>query len=300
MAPRPHTPPELLGAPFRLSDALAAGLTRHQLASKCWTRLFREVYVHDSVPITDRLRLDALRLIAPPDAVVVGVTAAWLHGVWTPRPGLAVPLQLGLPSHRGAFDVAEGRGRRVVLADDDVQELEGIPVTTPERTCFGLMAATTPTEAVVWADAFLHRKIATPLGLRSYLDEVPRRPYVRKCRAAVERARVGAASPMETRLRLVIVDGGLPEPDWLNKRLYDARGRFLGEPDMGWDPPDFGVEYDGAYHETATQRQADNRRENGLLIAGIPLLRYTRHDVYRAPQRIVHEVGAMLRGDHAA
>lgn len=153
---------------------------------------------------------------------------------------------------------------------------------------------------MVWADAFLHARIVTPLGLRGYADGHPRRPYVRKCRAAVERSRLGAASPMETRLRLVIVDGGLPEPDWLNKRLYDAQGRFLGEPDMGWDPPEFGVEYDGVYHENAPQRLADNRRENGLLIAGIPLLRYGRHDVYREPQRIVQEVGAMLRRHRAA
>lgn len=295
MPPRPHTPPQLVGAPFHLRDALAAGLTRHQLASQCWVRLFREVYVHRSVAITDRLRLDAIRLVAPPDAVATGLTAAWLHGVWTPRSGLAVPLQLGLPMHRGAFHLADGRGRRVVLAEGDVQELDGLPVTTPERTCFGLVAAANPTEAVVWADAFLAARIVTPDGLRRYADEHPRRPYVDRYRAAVARSRVGAASPMETRLRLVIVDGGLPEPDWLNKRLYDAKGRFLGEPDMGWNPPEFGVEYDGAYHEEPQQRRADNRRENGLPVHGIPLLRYGRHDVYREPQRIVSEVGAMLR-----
>lgn len=295
MPPRPHTPPLLVGAPFHLRDALAAGLTRHQLASRCWVRLFREVYVHRSVPITDRLRLDALRLVAPPDVVATGLTAAWLHGVWRPRPGLAVPLQFAVPRHRGAFDANEGRGRRTVLNEDDVRDLCGILVTSPARTAFGLMTATSPTEAVVWADAFLHSRSATLPELHLYAAEHPRRPHVRAYSAALQRARVGAASPMETRLRLVIVDGGLPEPDWLNRPLYDAQGNFLGEPDMGWDPPEFGVEYDGAYHETAPQRLADNRRENRLLVHGIPLLRYTRHDVFSEPARIVREVGAMLR-----
>lgn len=300
MPPIPQAPPALLAAPFHLEDALAAGLSRHHLASKCWVRLFRRVYVHRSVELTDAMRFHAVRLIAPPDAAATGLTAAWLFGVWTPLPGASVPLQFGVPLRRGAFAFADGHGRRIVLDKGDTDALDGVLVTTPERTCFGLMAASSPTEAVVWADAFLHSGTTGASGLRRYADERPHWPHVRKVRAAVARARVGAASPMETRLRLVVVDGGLPEPMWLNKRLYDAAGNFLGEPDMGYDVPVvelplFGIEYDGAYHEDAAQRVKDNRRENGLLVGGIPLLRYTKHDVYREPQRIVREVGAMLR-----
>jgi hypothetical protein len=295
----------LLGRPFHVREALALGLTRNQLQSRCWVRLFRGVYVHSSVPITDAIRYEAIRLFVPADAAVTGLTAAWLFGVWTPPPGQPVPLEFGLPLRRSAFIVSAGRGRRIVLDDGDTGEFGGFLVTTPERTCFGLMAATTPTEAVVWADAFLQAGLATPNGLRRYADERPHWPQVRKVRTALTRARVGARSPMETRLRLVVVDGGLPEPTWLNKRFYDARGNLLGEVDMGYDHPGvtepwFGMEFDGAYHGTADQRAADDRRENGLLIGGVPLLRYTKDDVYRRPQLIVHEVGAMLRKGLAA
>lgn len=305
MPPTPCVPPELVGAPFHLHDALDAGLTRHQLESTCWIRLFRQMYVHRSVEVTDRVRFDALRRIVPPDAAVTGLTAAWLHGIWTPPPGTAVPLQFGLPPTRGAFSVPDGAGRRLVLDPGDVDEFHGVRVTTPERTCFGLMTASTPTEAVVWAETFLSSGLTTRDGLRRYADERPHWPHVRKVRAALLRARLGARSPIQTRLRLVIVDGGLPEPTWLNKRFYDADGTLLGECDMGYDLPTvgdpwFGIEYDGAYHEDADQRVTDDRRENGLLIGGIPLLRYTKHDVYRQPQRIVREVGAMLRSGTAA
>jgi len=258
-------------------------------------RLFRQVYAHRSLQLTDRQRFDAVRLALPADAAATGRTAAWLYGVWSPAPGVPVPLEFGLPLNRHALRAGTASGRRLVLDDGDVDHFHGVCVTTPERTCFGLMARSSPTEAIVWADAFLYGGIVVPAGLRRYADERPYWPHVRKCRAAVERARIGAASPMETRLRLVIVDGGLPEPDWLNKRLYDADGNFLGEPDMGYNPPEWGIEYDGVYHETEAQRAADNRRENGLVVGGIPLLRYTKHDVYGDPGRIVREVGAMLR-----
>ncbi|MGQ0464228.1 MAG: hypothetical protein ACT4QG_02790 [Sporichthyaceae bacterium] len=287
----PQLPAHLLHGPFGIADATAAGLTRHQLESQCWVRLFRQVWVHRDVELSDRQRFDAVRLALPPDAAATGRTAAWLFGAWSPRRGQPLPLDFGLPSSRKPA----ANSRRLVLDEGDVDVFHGVRVTTPERTCFGLMTRSSPNEAIVWADAFLFRGLVVPSGLQRYADERPYWPHVRKCRAAVARARVGAASPMETRLRLVIVDGGLPEPDWLNRRLYDAAGNFLGEPDMGYNPPDWGIEYDGEYHEAEEQRVADNRRENGLVVAGIPLLRYTKHDVYGDPARIVREVGAMLR-----
>ncbi len=42
-----------------------------------------------------------------------------------------------------------------------------------------------------------------------------------------------------------------------------------------------GLEYDGAYHETNEQPQADNRRENRLALAGLPLFRYGAYSFAR-------------------
>src|SRR5882757_8106184 len=96
------------------------------------------------------------------------------------------------------------------------------------------------------------------------------------------------------RLRLVIVLGGLPEPDWLNEPYYDADGTFRGIPDMRFRRPSFGIEYDGEQHAEAEHRLADLRRENGMLLGDLPLLRYVAKDVYGTPQLIVREVGTML------
>ena len=50
---------------------------------------------------------------------------------------------------------------------------------------------------------------------------------VRSLRDARKRVRIGAASRMETWMRLTVVDAGLPEPV-LDHDVYDAFGRFLG------------------------------------------------------------------------
>lgn len=299
MPPKPVVPPELTVGPFRRQDAVRAGLSRHQLASKCWVRLFREVYIHSSMEPTDRVRFDALRLAAPPHAVATGLTAAWLYGIWTPPPGRQVPLHLGLPAGRGEFAAHGVRSGRIVVDEGDLDQWNDIPVTTPERTCFGLMTRASLTEAVVWCDAFLHAGVVTSFGMRRYADERPHWPHVRKVREAVALARAAAASPMETRLRLVVVRfGGLPEPDGINEPVHAEDGSLLGIPDISYlhQPcPRFGVEYDGEWHREATQHAADNTRENRLLVADFPLLRYGSDDVYRHPQRIVAEVAAMLR-----
>lgn len=295
MAPRPELPPQLLAGPFTRSTALAAGLTERQLRSRCWRRVFREVYVHAALDLTDEVRWQALQLAAPAHAVATDLTAAWLFGVWTPPPGGTVPLHMGIPRGRGTHSQLGATCRRIVVDEGDLDSWNGVGVTCPERTCFGLMARSSPTEAVVWADVFLHADLITLRGMIRYADEHPRRPHVCKIRGAMELARAAAASPMETRLRLVIVNGGLPEPPLINVPLYAEDGSFLGAPDMAYRPPLFGIEYDGDYHRDPHQHLADNVRENRLLVANVPLLRYGAADVYQRPERIVAEVGAMLR-----
>lgn len=294
MPRRPRTPPHLLTGPFGLETAHAAGLTDKQLRSTCWRRLFRNVYIHESVPLTDALRLQAILLAAPVGTVVTGLTAAWLFGVWTPRPGATVPLELGVRREDRNTSGARSLARRIVLDPVDVNEWNGIAVTSPERTCFQLMARSPLVEAVVIADAFRHDGLVTQPGLMRFADERPHWPHVRKARFAVDLSRHEAASPMETRLRMVIVLAGLPEPMVLNGGLYDENGVLLGIPDMLYVCPLFGIEYDGEYHRDADQHDRDNVRENRLLLADVPLLRYGSSDVFRTPQRIEQEVAAML------
>ncbi len=290
-------PPELRTGPFLRSTAYAAGLTDKQLRSSCWRRLFPNVHVDASLPLTDELRFQAVLLAAPPGTVVTGLTAAWLMGVWKPRPGAMLPLELGVRREDRNTSGSRSLTRRIVLDPIDINEWNGIAVTSPERTCFSLMARSPLVEAVVFADAFQHAGLVTQRGLFRFADERPYWPHVRKVRVAVDLSRHEAASPGETRLRMVIVLGGLREPPILNGAVYSEAGEFLGILDFLYFSPDFGIEYDGRYHDEPEQHGRDNVRENKLLaVGGIPLLRYGAHDVFRNPQRIEREVAAMLGG----
>ncbi len=297
MAPRPHLPPSLMTGPFLAETAYTAGLSTKQLRSSCWRRLFRSVFVYAGLPLTDEVRLHAVLLAAPAGTVVTGLTAAWLFGAWAPSPGAGLPLELGVRREDRNTSGSRALTRRIVLDPVDVNEWNGLPVTSPERTCFSLMARSSLVEGVVFADAFQHAGLATQRGLFRFADERPHWPHVRKVRCAVDLSRHEAASPGETRLRMVIVLGGLPEPPILNGGIYDESGELLGVPDMLYLSPDFGLEYDGAYHHEPSQHARDNVRENRLLVVGnLPLLRYGAHDVFRTPQRIEREVAAMLGG----
>ncbi len=292
----PLTPPQLLEGPFPRQHAYAAGLTDKQLRSRCWRRLFRNVFIHVAVPLSHDVRLKAILLAAPRGAIVTGLTAAWLFGAWSPRPGAILPLELGVRREDRNTSGARSLTRRIVLDPVDINEWNGVAVTSPERTCFQLMARSSLVEAVVFADAFQHGGLVTQRGLMRFADERPHWPHVRKVRIAVDLSRHEAASPGETRLRMVIVLAGLPEPPILNGGIYGENGDQLGIPDMLYLAPVFGLEYDGAYHLDPDQHARDNIRENRLLIGNVPLLRYGAADVFRTPRRIEQEVAAMLGG----
>jgi 8-oxo-dGTP pyrophosphatase MutT (NUDIX family) len=84
-----------------------------------------------------------------------------------------------------------------------------------------------------------------------------------------------AESPMETRLRWLLIEAGLPRPQ-VQSELRNAEGRFLGRADLDYPSARLIIEYDGANHRDRLVE--DNRRQNALLNAGFKLLRFTVAD----------------------
>ncbi len=291
MPRRPHVPPMLTKGPFRSRDGLAAGLTPDQLRSACWRRLSRDVYCHADLAVTDELRLQAALLSAPEHAVVTGLTAAWLYGVWRPAPGADVPLEFATRNPDGAY-CSGLRAARLQLDPGDVTDRDGVLITTPERTCFDLMRRDPLFDAVAHADAFQHVGLTTRDALEQYGAARPRWPGIRTVRTAVRLSSPRAESRMESRLRMVILAAGLPLP-FVNVAIYDEAGRALGRPDLHYLGPPLGIEYDGSYHDDPAQRERDDERENRLLVGRVPLLRYGSRAVYQTPERIVTDVLAM-------
>jgi len=89
---------------------------------------------------------------------------------------------------------------------------------------------------------------------------------------------------METRLRLVLVQAGLPRP-LVQVSLRNRDGLFVGRPDLYYPPQRLAIEYDGATHRESLA--ADNRRQNRLIEAGYRILRFTANDVLNSPDSVV-------------
>ena len=141
------------------------------------------------------------------------------------------------------------------------------------------------------ADMALHAGLMSLADLNSLCLSRSHRVGVANLRRVAYLADPAAESPMETRLRMVLVLDGLPRPH-AQVSIHDSRGRFLGRPDLYYPNHRLGLEYDGGIHRTSLAE--DNRRQNRLLAAGIRPLRFTAGDVLHNPHPITTQVRTIL------
>lgn len=283
-------PEHLRGGPFSSSTALRFGLTARQLQGLSWRRVFQDVYAWEGLDQGPRLRVPAASLVLPADGAISGRSAAFLYGVDVLRSQrhpveVTVPRANTLTCRPGIFV------RRALLADSDVRMVGGARVTTPLRTAFDLARLEDPVEAVVCLDALLHADLVREDELRSYIEVHPRWRGVRRAGAALDHADGAAESPMESRLRMILVNGRLPRP-LVNQPVYDETGRFLARPDLRIERVI--IEYDGRIHLDHAVFVKDLARQNLLIEAGYILLRYTGGVIYQQPTLIVAQVRSAL------
>src|ERR1700693_4867127 len=265
---RPVVPAELTRRPFTVAEANRAGLARWNLEGASWRRLAPGVYAWAGLSVTPAVKLEAARLRIPASAAFSGKTAAWLHGL----------------------DVASCEPVEVELDGRGVVLRRGFRATSLPRTLFDISRRLTLVEAVVVVDMALHAGLAHRSELSDWIDTCVGRKGVAAARRVLELADSGAESPMETRLRMLLVLNGLPRPG-VQVTLRDEKGGFLGRPDLYYPEHRLGIEYDGETHRVSLVQ--DNRRQNRLLMAGIRLLRFTAADVLRGPDSVVAQVRDM-------
>ena len=104
-----------------------------------------------------------------------------------------------------------------------------------------------------------------------------------------------AESPMETRLRWLLLQAGLSRPE-VQVNLRDSAARFVGRVDLYYPEARLVLEYDGGNHRERLVE--DNRRQNALVNAGYRLLRFTAADIYNRANLVVAQVSAALEAGH--
>lgn len=102
-----------------------------------------------------------------------------------------------------------------------------------------------------------------------------------------------AESAMESRLRWVLRDGGLPAPA-VQHEVRGARGGFVARVDLAYPQARVAVEYDGDHHRDQGQWRRDLRRRERMEGLGWRVVVVTAHDLLRQPEDVVARVHRAL------
>jgi hypothetical protein len=128
---------------------------------------------------------------------------------------------------------------------NEITLIGDLPVTTVARTGLDLARHLPRDQAVAHLDA-----LAAATGLQSAqaydLAEKHRGTRgIQRAHTALALMDGGAQSPQETRLRLLLIDDGLPPPKTQIRVSDGAATAFI---DMGYDEPRVGLDYEGVHH----------------------------------------------------
>lgn len=218
----PISPRLPLPEPFTPAMAARAGIGRAVLdrlhREGRVRRLLRGVYLDATVPASTRVRAHALGLLVGSRQVVVGLTAAWLHGVEVPRACRshghrdAVQDLPPIEVHGRGRLPARYAGRPVRYADHDLQEVDGVRCTTPLRTALDLGRQLAPDRALAAVDGLLSLGVFAHAALMAELPRFAGLHGVVQLRELAALADARADGPAESVLRLHWLHGRLPTP----------------------------------------------------------------------------------------
>lgn len=274
--------------PFTRAQALANGITDRMLEGPAFRSLFRGVYISADVDLTPAVVAAAAVMLFPPGACVSHATAARLHE-------LPVPV---LPGEHVTVPREEDRRRRGgirchIRAGVPVRWVAGVPVVAPEQVFVDLASVLPLVDLVVVGDHLVRWGLVSLAGLRAFCASATGRGAA-PARAAVTYVRERVDSPMESRLRMLIVLAGLPEPK-VNLTFGDEHGLQLRRYDLCWPEARLVVEYDGRQHiERESHWESDLERREKIEDDQWRILIVTAKGVYRTPEATLVKIHRLL------
>jgi very-short-patch-repair endonuclease len=226
----------------------------------------------------------------PAETVFAGATAAYMFGLdLTPTD----PVEIIVPFDSSLRSRAGVTVRRCDLAASEIATVRGLRATALNRTLRDLCLRLPAVDALIAVDMALHLGLTDANQLRRHADTAEGRVGVKRLRSIALHA-AAAESPMETRLRWLLIQAGLPCPE-VQTNLRDHQQRFLGRADLYYADARLVLEYDGANHRD--RLVDDNRRQNLLINAGFRLLRFTATDIHQRPEVVAAQVRSALNVD---
>lgn len=185
--------------------------------------------------------------------------------------------------------------RVALLPSRDVTTVDGLRVTTVERTLVDLCALDHVPALRAAVDEALRRRKTTLERLEAALDRSSRARGLASLRHLVAELR-GGRNPTESELEARVYDlleaGGLPRPIVQQRVVAGGRARRL---DFRIPGTPVVIEADGfAWHSAAARYETDRHRDNALLERGLRVLHWTWAAVRDRPEQLLAQLMNVL------
>jgi len=287
-----------IGRPLRRAEARKLGLTDSDLTGPSFRRVYQGVYVTAQAQPTIMERARAALHVSHPGSYVSHHTAAAIWRGVAPADGrIHVSVLPGRPRSK-----RRGIAAHRSPASPEVRTIDGMEVSTPSR-CFCELAAdgVGVVDLVVLGDSLVKAQEVTTDQLVDAAERWPGRGRALARRAA-HLVRPEVDSPKESRLRMLIVLGGLPEPT-VNYVLRHPNGDWKARFDLCYPDLRLVIEYDGDQHITDPRQHArDLERREELERLGWRFVVIEKHHIYQRPGQILGRIrqARLDRGARAA
>ncbi|MGI8946954.1 MAG: DUF559 domain-containing protein [Ornithinimicrobium sp.] len=283
--------PDPPGTAFRRRDAVRAGVKKHRLDGPSFQSVFPSIRVAAALHVTVLVRAEAALLLCHYSAVISHHTAARIWGGIVPDGcdvHVSVPEARHRPKRRGIRPHVRSRKVGVVTHGR-------VRLTDPPTTFVELARELDLVDLVVLGDSLVKAGRFT-VGEVQAAAKAWHGPGAVRARHAATLVRAAVDSPMETRLRLLLVFAGLPEPQ-VNFSIRNDDGQVVYRLDLAFAEWCVAVEYDGRQHaEDERQWGHDLGRRESLDGLGWRLVVCRATDVYTSPRETVDRVVSALRG----
>lgn len=274
--------------PFSRAAAIAAGITDKQLLGPRHRKLLHGVYVDAAIALTPILLAEAVLIGTP--------SRAWASHATAGR-ALGLPLPVLPGEHVSVLSTKDRRRRRGVRChlrqDGWVSVVGGVRLSSYHQVFVELAEQLTLVDLVVVGDWMARNGKVGLADLRAFCAE-SRLPAARAARVAADHVRERVDSPMETRLRMLVVLAGLPEPE-VNLTLRDEYGNPVRRHDLSYPGQKVAMEYDGRVHvERELTWERDRDRREAADEEGWRVLTILAKDIYKHPDRTLERIHRVL------
>ena len=287
--PAADTPDFDPGTPFQRRTALAAGVTPKQLRGPGYRVVLPGAYVAASTTVTPLVRVRAALLPYGDAAWASHASAARVYDLPIPTIAMehvSVPRPGQRRRHQGVKVHVGGQAARTRI-------VRGVRVSEPRALFVEMAALVGLVDLVVLGDAMVRRALVIPDALVAYCASSAH-PAAAAARGAASYVRRDVDSPMETRLRLLLVLAGLPEPQ-VNLKIRDEDGEVLRKYDLSYPAVRVAVEYNGKVHVlTPGAWEADLERRGAIDDDGWRLLPVISSGIYSTPEQTLRRIHRVL------